>query len=152
MNLSVQIFRFTLAAACVLCLQACSITATMIPVEGPLSQTKPIPLIRVRVDGVQSNSGDISFMMPGQDKCEGRWASAAGAGITLFSESLISQYGTAYLTGYSQSTGHVRNPGQALATCAKGRSFQLEFVTGAGTAHGFGIGKDSEANVYKFVF
>ena len=29
---------------------------------------------------------------------------------------------------------------------------QLEFVTGAGTAHGFGIAKDDEGNIYRFVF
>jgi len=64
----------------------------------------------------------------------------------------MSQYGSAYLSGYSISTGSGQNPGAALAVCSTGRSLQLEFVTGAGTAHGFGIGKDNEGNIYRFVF
>jgi len=36
--------------------------------------------------------------------------------------------------------------------CDSGRTFQIDFVTGAGTAHGFGIGKDSQADIYKFIF
>lgn len=43
-------------------------------------------------------------------------------------------------------------PGYALATCSRGRTLQLEFVTGAGTAHGFGIAKDNEGNIFRFVF
>lgn len=50
------------------------------------------------------------------------------------------------------STGTGQNPGQAIATCAKGRTLQLEFVTGAGTAHGYGIGKDNDGNIYRSVF
>jgi hypothetical protein len=79
--------------------------------------------------------------MPDGDTCQGRWSSAAGAGITLASGSLLSQYGSTYISGFSLSTGRGQNPGQALIVCGKGRTFQLEFVTGAGTAHGFGIGK-----------
>ena len=39
-----------------------------------------------------------------------------------------------------------------LATCDSGRVFELEFFTGSGTASGFGIGKDNENNIYRFVF
>ena len=66
--------------------------------------------------------------------------------------SLIGQYGSTYLSGFSLSAGRGQNPGQALLTCEKGRTVQLEFVTGAGTAHGYGIGKDNEGNVFRFVF
>lgn len=130
----------------------CSLNATMIPVEGPFSALRPMPVLRVKVDGIMGNSGKLSFTMPDGDTCQGRWASAAGAGVTVGGGSLISQYGSTYISGYSVSTGWGQNPGQALATCGKGRMFQLEFVTGAGTAHGFGIGKDNEENIYRFVF
>ncbi len=124
----------------------------MVPVEGPLSLLRPVPVLRVRADGILGNSGNISFTMPDGDLCKGRWASAAGAGVTIASASLLTQYGPKYVTGYSVSTGSGQNPGQAIIVCGKGRTIQLEFVTGAGTAHGFGIGKDNEANVYRFVF
>ena len=72
--------------------------------------------------------------------------------MTVGGGSLISQYGSTYLTGYSMSTGSGQNPGRALATCGSGKVFDLEFVTGAGTAHGFGIGKDNDDNIYRFIF
>ena len=130
----------------------CSLTATMIPVEGPLSQLRPVPVIQAKADGIMGNSGNITFTMPDGGTCKGRWSSAAGAGVTVGSAGLISQYGSTVLSGYSVSTGTGQNPGQALAVCSTGRSVQLEFVTGAGTAHGFGIAKDNESNIYRFVF
>ncbi len=131
---------------------ACSLNATMIPVQGPLSQARPVPVLSVHVDGIMGNSGNLSFALPDGDTCKGRWSSAAGSGITVGSGSLLSQYGSTYISGFSASTGSGQNPGQALAVCSKGRTFQLEFITGAGTAHGFGIGRDSEDNLYRFVF
>lgn len=130
----------------------CSLKATMVPVEGPLSHIRPVRVLYVRADGILGNSGDISFVMPDGESCKGRWSSAAGAGLSIGSAGLLSQYGSTYITGYSVSTGTGQNPGQALAVCSKGRTVQLEFVTGAGTAHGFGIGKDNESNIYRFVF
>ena len=131
---------------------ACSLNATMVSVQGPLSQIRPVPVLSVHVDGIMGNSGNLSFVLPDGDKCKGRWSSAAGAGVTVGSGSLLSQYGSTYISGFSASTGSGQNPGQALAVCDRGRTFQLEFVTGAGTAHGFGIGKDNEENIYRFVF
>ena len=135
-----------------LVLIGCSLTATMVPVEGPLSQLRPVPVFNVRVDGIMGNTGKISFAMQDGETCKGRWSSAAGAGVSVAAGSLVSQYGSAYLTGYSVSTGSGRNPGQALIVCTKGRTIQVDFVTGAGTAHGFGIAKDNESNVYRLVF
>ena len=86
------------------------------------------------------NSGDLSFVIPGGENCKGRWSSAAGAGVTVGSPTLITEYGSAYLSGYSVSTGGGQNPGSALAICDSGRSLPVDFVTGAGTRHGFGIG------------
>ena len=144
--------RLTLIVLLVTPLCGCSLTATMIPVEGPLSQLRPVPVIQAKADGIMGNSGNITFTMPDGGECKGRWSSAAGAGVTVGSAGLISQHGATHLSGYSVSTGTGQNPGQALAVCSTGRSIQLEFVTGAGTAHGFGIAKDNEGNIYRFVF
>ncbi len=47
-----------------LLLSGCSVTAMMAPVEGPLSQLRPVPVFKVRADGITGNSGKISFAMP----------------------------------------------------------------------------------------
>ncbi len=134
-------------------LAGCSTTATMVPVEGPMSQLRPVPILLVKVDGIMGNTGNLSLSMPGGETCSGRWGSAAGAGITLGSASLFTTHGTAvYGSAFSISTGTGQNQGQALLVCNRGRTIQIEFVTGAGTANGFGIGKDNEDNLYKFVF
>ncbi len=98
------------------------------------------------------NGGNMTFTLPDASSCKGRWSSAAGADVSVTSGSLIGQYGSTYLSGVSVASGTGQNPGQALATCTTGRTFQIEFVTGAGTAHGYGIGKDNEGNIYRFVF
>jgi hypothetical protein len=148
------VIRLGLFAVVILacCATACALTATMVPVEGPMSLLRPVPVLKVHVDGILRNSGNVSFRMPDGDRCRGRWSSAAGANATFASGSLLSQYGTTYVSGYSISTGSGQNPGQAIAVCDNGRTLQIEFVTGAGTAHGFGIAKDNEANIYKLVF
>ena len=131
----------------------CTTTAMMIPVAGPLSQRSPVPVITAKADGIMGNSGNLTFTMPDGDPCKGRWASAAGGGeVTLSSTSLLTEYGPIYITGFSTTIGRGQNPGQALVVCESGRVFELEFVTGAGTASGFGIGKDNEDNIYRFVF
>jgi hypothetical protein len=144
--------RIAMVIALTTFVAGCSVTATMLPVEGPLSQKKPVPVLKVKADGIMGNSGNVTFTMPDGEPCSGRWSSAAAAGVAVTSGSLIGQYGTTYLSGVSVMTGSGQNPGQALATCRSGRTFQIEFITGAGTAHGFGIGKDNEGNIYKFVF
>jgi hypothetical protein len=129
----------------------CSLTAMMVPVEGPLSLVTPTPVIPVKVTGIQSQTGALSFTLPHAETCTGRWSSAGGASVSVGGASLLSQYGAAYISGYGVSTSGGQNPGQALGTCGSGRTFQMDFVTG-GSAHGFGIGKDNEGNVYRFIF
>jgi hypothetical protein len=61
---------------------------------------------------------------------------------------LLTQYGATHLSGYSLSSPGMA-PGFGLASCTKGRSFQIEFVS---RGHGFGIAKDTDGNVYRFLF
>lgn len=130
----------------------CSITATMIPVEGPMSQLRPVPVIEAKVDGVMGRTGPISITMPDGEECSGRWSSAAGTGVSYGWGNLIGTYGSAYASGVSMSPGSGQNPGQAVLTCGRGTTIQVEFVTGAGTTHGFGFAKDNNGNVYRLLF
>ena len=148
----------------VLILSSCTTrTVTMVPVEGPLSNMTPIPVIRPHVDGKSGNTGNISLTMPDGEKCRGRWSSAVGAGVSFATGSLISTYGNIYGTGIS--TGHGQNLGQAIVTCERDTIIQVEFVTDEGTANGFGnefvtgeetakgfgFAKDNKGNVYRLI-
>jgi len=130
----------------------CSTTASFFPVEGPLSTMVPVPVIEAKVDGILGNTGNLSLLMPDGEQCSGKWSSAAGAGVTVQSGSLMGTYGPLYGTVTSVSTGTGQNQGQAFLTCAAGRTIQVEFVTGAGTANGFGFAKDNMENVYRVLF
>ena len=127
----------------------CSLKATFLPGGGPLSQVKPVPLIQAKASGVLGHAGGVSFAMPDGEKCEGRWSSTGGAQVGFVSGSLISQYGATHLSGFSLSESGGMNRGYAIATCSQGRTFEIEFVS---RGHGFGIAKDSEGNIYRFVF
>ena len=143
--------RLAVVAVVVVCglLVGCAAkTAMMMPVAGPLSERRPVPVLTVRIGGT-GYSGNLSFEMPDGDQCEGRWASAGGSGTTI-TTGLLGEFGPIYLA--SMSVGEGQNPGQALIACNTGRTMEIEFVTGAGTASGFGIGKDNEDNIYRLVF
>ncbi len=133
-------------------ISGCSTTATFYPVEGPLSNEQPLPVLTATVNGIAGNTGDMFLEMPDGEKCVGKWSSAAGAGISVGTGSLIGTYGSIYGVGSSISTGTGQNPGQAFLTCDNGRTIQIEFITGAGTANGFGFAKDSKENVYRVLF
>ena len=144
--------RHTVAYMTGFMLAGCSTTASFFPVEGPLADLRPVPEIVANVDGIAGNTGNISMTMPSGSNCQGRWSSAAGAGVAVGAGTLLGQYGTTYGVGYSVSTGSGQNPGQAFMSCADGRTIAMEFVTGAGTANGFGIAKDTEGNIYRVLF
>jgi hypothetical protein len=42
--------------------------------------------------------------------------------------------------------------GHAFLECDKGRSIRIQFVTGPGGTHGWGIGEDNRENLFTFVF
>jgi len=130
----------------------CSTTVSMFPVEGPLSQESPVPTLQATADGIMGNSGNMSLTMPDGESCNGKWSSAAGAGISVGTGSLIGTYDSVYGVGTSVSTGTGQNPGHAFLICNRGRTIQVEFVTGAGTANGFGFAKDNRGNIFRVLF
>lgn len=136
--------------ASVLC--SCSTTANFYPVKGPLSEVKPLPIIRARVDGIMGNSGGITLTMPDGETCKGQWSSAAGMSISYGSGTLFSQYGSAYWSGYSVGNKPGENRGQAIVIGDRGTVIEVEFYTGSGTANGFGLAKDNKENIYKVLF
>lgn len=143
----------TALAVLLLSLTACSAGIDLFPLEGPYSKLSPPPVLRARAEGVTSNSGQLSITYPDGEICKGRWSSVAPQFAGASTGVLMGTYGA--LVGFTAgATGIVPgvNRGEAFVTCRTGRTMQAEFFTGSGTAHGYGIAKDSDQNVFKMLF
>lgn len=123
------------------------------PIEGPLSQQTPLPVVKAVAKGVESNTGQLLMTLPNGEKCQGKWSSVAPQYTSVSSGSLFSAYGGAVF-GSGVTSGNLPgvNKGHAFVTCNRGTTVQSEFFTGSGTANGYGISKDSNGNVYKMLF
>ena len=146
--------RRTTAAliCCGLLAGGCSTTARMYPVKGPASEVVPPRTIQASINGILGNNGSLSFTLPDGNTCEGEWSSAAGVETTVTSMGLIGRYSGVFGTGVSTRSGGGQNPGRAIAICSNGTRFEIEFVTGGGTANGFGFAEDTRGNVYRVLF
>lgn len=150
----VRFLSMIVAGTCIVTLTACSISVpvNLYPVKGPLSEQQQKPVLTATAHDVQRNTGQFDVIMPNGEKCTGQWSSAAGVTLSHSTASLFSQYGT--VTGFATSISNVPgvNRGQAMSFCPSGRTLEAEFVTGSGTANGYGIAKDSDGNIYKMLF
>lgn len=144
--------RALLMALLLLSFCGCSTTANLYPVSGPLSEVKPLPVIKARASGILGNSGRLTLTMPDGEVCEGKWSSAAGTAVGVSSGSLFSQYGASYWSGYTVGTKAGENRGQAILVGSQGTVLEVEFYTGSGTANGFGLAKDNRGNIYRVLF
>ena len=126
---------------------SCGATLDFYPVEGPLSSQIPVRVIKAKATNVISNSGKISLTLEDGEYCEGRWSSTAGHGSSN-NRSLLLDYGQEL----GLSTRGNENRGYAMLLGTKGTIIDLEFINGAGTAHGFGIAKDNKGNIFKVLF
>lgn len=89
---------------------------------------------------------------PDGTPCTGQWSSAAGSQVSYNSMTLFGTYGSVYGSGVSVSEGGGQNPGRAFLNCPNGNQIDIEFVTGAGTANGFGFAKDKQGNIFRVLF
>lgn len=135
-------------------LAACSISVpiTLYPIKGPYADQNQRPILNATAHDVQQNTGAFEVTLPSGEICKGRWSSAAGKMVTQSSGSLFTEYGT--ITGFGTSVSNVPgvNRGQAISFCPSGLTIEAEFVTGSGTANGYGIAKDTKGNIYKMLF
>ena len=136
----------------VLLLTGCTTTANLYPVQGPLSDQKPFPVLTAHVDGIMGNTGNIKLTMPDGELCKGKWSSAAGMSVSYGSVNLFSQYGNIFGSGFSVANNPGVNRGEAILAGNKGTLIEIEFYTGSGTANGFGLAKDNHGNIYKVLF
>lgn len=130
----------------------CTTTVNMYPVKGPISESRPLTIIAATADGILGNTGKLEFVSPDNAQCQGQWSSVAPQSVSTDSASLFTQYGAA--SGFASSVSNAPgvNKGQAFCVCSDGTTFEVEFVTGSGTANGYGIASDSGGNIYKVLF
>ncbi len=135
-------------------LAACSMstTASLYPVQGPLSQSGSKSAIIAKVGGITGGSGPFDLTMPNGAKCNGKWASVAPTYVQNSNVSLLTQYGS--IVGNGTTSGNLpgANKGQAYAVCDDGNALNAEFLTGSGTANGYGVAQDKNGNVFKLLF
>lgn len=155
----VKILPLVLALLSVGGFAACSITANVYPVEGPISETSPLPVIHARVAGVLSNSGSIKLTMPDGEKCTGRWSVVAPTGRAVVNNSssgtVSSGLDTAFVRVHGTSVVNMIKPGvnkgEAMLTGERGRVMEVVFLVGSGTASGYGAARDNRGNIYKVI-
>ena len=129
-------------------LTSCRITLDLYPINGPLSKQNPIKVVKATATNVTSNSGKCFLTLPDGEYCIGRWSSTAGVIGSINNSSLLLDYGQEL--GLSPRGNE--NRGFAMLLGTLGTSIQIEFLTGAGTAHGFGVAKDNHGNLFKVLF
>lgn len=148
----VQIITNMIAVGISLAACSTSVPVTLYPVQGPLADQRRPPVVTATAHDVQRNTGRFEVIMPDKEKCSGQWSSAAGVIVEQRSVSLFTQYGTIIGLGSSVSNVPGTNQGRAISFCPSGRRLEAEFITGSGTANGYGIAKDTEGNVYRMLF
>jgi hypothetical protein len=141
-------------------LSGCSTTATLYPINGPLSKMQPLPVLTATADGIMGNTGNISLTLPDGEFCKGRWSSIAPMDVnystalatSTTTNGMSSVWATVYGSGFSVNNLAGVNKGEAVLVGDKGTVIQVEFYTGSGTANGAGVAKDNKGNFFKVLF
>jgi hypothetical protein len=143
----ITVLSFLLLGAC-----SMSVPVSMYPVKGPYAELKKKPVVTAIAHDVQNNTGVFEVTMPDGEKCLGKWSSAAGVVHSSTTGTIWTKYGA--IVGVGSTTSNVPgvNRGQAMSFCESGRSIEAEFLTGSGTANGYGVAVDSNGNIYKLLF
>lgn len=155
-----KLYKTLFVTILVALLAACSTTATLYPVEGPLSKQQPLPVLTATVDGIMGNTGGISVTLPDGEKCTGKWSSIAPVSVGFSTASasgtatngMASVWTSVYGSGFSVRNLPGVNKGEAMLVGDRGTVIQVEFYTGSGTANGSGVAKDNKDNLYKVLF
>ncbi len=155
-----RLLKTLVTVMAVTAIAACSTTATLYPVDGPLSKQQPLPVLTAAVDGIMGNTGGISLSLPDGERCTGKWSSIApmSVGFSTATASgsarngMASVWTTVYGSGLSMRNLPGVNKGEAMLVGNRGTVIQVEFYTGSGTANGTGVAKDNKGNVFKVLF
>jgi hypothetical protein len=130
------------ALAPVMLLAACADTLHMTPIQGPVAQQNPVPIIAGAVQKM-----DISFSTPSAESCQGRLTAVAPEqSASDLAPIWDTAYGAKY---YAENVNHTKSEHYTAAvTCNKGTTMELETYQNREQIFQ-GIAKDSSGNVYK---
>lgn len=125
----------------------------MYPIDGPMSEVSPPPVIHAKARRADENSGRLKFWMPDGTKCDGTWTSVAPKVVTHKKGLSLSLGGGpgGNLATNVETVGGV-NSGEIYAICKDGTRVQGNFVMGSGTTSGTGTATDNRGNVFKVLF
>jgi len=143
-----------------LLISGCYATASLYPIEGPLSKAQPYPVLKATAYGIMFNNGTIEMTQDDGGQCKGEWSSIAPMSVGFSSKSqassssggMASIWESVYGSGFSVSNLAGVNKGEAMLVCDDGTVYQVEFYTGSGTASGSGVAKDNKENIFKLLF
>lgn len=153
-------YKLFIAIGLAAVLSACSTTANMYPIAGPLAEQRPLPVLSVEVNGISGNSGTLSTTLPDGETLTGKWSSIApmsygmttGTASGSATDGMNTVWSTVYGTGFSAANVPGVNKGEAMLIGDRGTVMHVEFLTGSGTANGTGVAKDNRGNIYKVLF
>lgn len=144
--------RWVTVLAIVLAGTGCSRRFTPYLVEGPLSQQVPVVEITGVAGGISRGGGKLRASLPNGGTCTGRWAaSGRSESITTTSGGLLGTYGSGYFTGTSITVDPRAIRCAGVLTCSDGRIMDMDFLAAPG-AHGFGLARDNQGNLYRLIF
>lgn len=125
-------------------------TLELYPVEGPLANNPPVPVIKAKAHiSWSGNTGKITLTLPDGEVCKGRWSSINGLDDTYTNYGMMVTYGEEL--NFMVPRAH-ENRGYAVLLGSKGTSIDIEFLTSSNHRHGYGVGKDNQGNLYKILF
>lgn len=133
-------------------LAGCSITASVYPIAGPMSEQLPLPVLAAQVHSVHKNTGQIDMMLPSGEKLVGKWSSIAPQSSSATIGALSSTWTTVFGSSFTTANLPGVNRGEAMLVGDRGTVMEVEFFTGSGTANGTGVAKDNQGNYYKVLF
>ena len=138
------------------------------PVQGPLSEQKPLPVLTAKATGA-FRSGDFSVVLSDGEVCKGRWAQVRPTKVSkdaitatvATTDDMSSVWDTVYGQGFY--VAHVLGAQlyvQAVLTGDRGTVVHVELYRPEGghvgsetsTGTGKGVAKDNKGNIYKLVF
>jgi len=128
----------------------CVYHATVVPIEGPLSQDPKVLDATFTWNG--SGHGQMTIVLPSGEVCKGKYTTVPDGVVASGTGMLFSQ---AAYANYFGSGVRLENKqfGQGILVGDKGTTIQVEYVTSASSpTHGYGLAKDSNGNIYKIIY
>lgn len=145
-------------------LSACTRTARLYPVQGPVSAQSPTPVFFAKITGVSYPLG-ISIVLGGGELCKGRWnqvapaqpAKGATASVQVTAGDMSSVWDSVYGPGYY--VAHVLGTYyyyESVASGDRGTVMNVELYLDDSESHGKysslkGVARDNKGNIYKLM-